>query len=71
MKFYTEPIKKSPRIEKLVDALYEKESPFIILDDPFIALDDSKLERAKNTLKALGKSRQILYFTCSKAREIV
>ncbi len=55
----------------LVDALYEKESPFIILDDPFIALDDSKLERAKNTLKALGKSRQILYFTCSKAREIV
>ncbi|MBQ7343966.1 MAG: AAA family ATPase [Clostridia bacterium] len=55
----------------LVDALYEKESPFIILDDPFIALDDSKLERAKNTLKTLGKSRQILYFTCSKAREIV
>ena len=55
----------------LVDALYENESPFIILDDPFIALDDTKLERAKATLKALGKSRQILYFTCSKNREIV
>lgn len=55
----------------LVDALYEKESPFIILDDPFIALDDVKLERAKATLKSLGKSKQILYFTCSKAREIV
>ena len=54
----------------LIDALYEKESPFIILDDPFIALDDSKLDRAKATLKSLGKSRQILYFTCSKAREI-
>jgi uncharacterized protein YhaN len=54
----------------LIDALYEKESPFIILDDPFIALDDSKLERAKATLRSLGKSRQILYFTCSKAREI-
>lgn len=55
----------------LVDALYEKESPFIILDDPFVALDDAKLERAKATLKAISKGKQILYFTCSKAREIV
>lgn len=55
----------------LVDALYENEPPFIILDDPFIAFDDEKLERAKTTLKAIGKSKQILYFTCSKAREIV
>lgn len=54
----------------LVDALYEKESPFIILDDPFIALDDAKLERAKATVKELGKTRQILYFTCAKSREI-
>lgn len=54
----------------LVDALYEKESPFIILDDPFIALDDAKLERAKATLKELGRTRQILYFTCAKSREI-
>ena len=54
----------------LVDALYDQEAPFIILDDPFIALDDAKLERAKATLKALGKSKQILYFTCTKARAI-
>ena len=54
----------------LIDALYEKESPFIILDDPFIALDDAKLERAKAMLKALGKSKQILYFTCAKSRAI-
>ena len=54
----------------LVDALYEKEAPFIILDDPFLSLDDSKIERAKSVLKTLGKSKQILYFTCSKSREI-
>ena len=54
----------------LIDALYENESPFIILDDPFIALDDAKLERAKATLKAIGKTRQILYFTCAKSRAI-
>jgi len=55
----------------LVDALYENESPFIILDDPFIALDDVKLERAKSMLKTIGKTKQILYFTCAKSREIV
>ena len=55
----------------LVDALYENETPFIILDDPFVALDDAKLERAKTTIKSLGKTKQILYFTCSKSREIV
>ena len=54
----------------LIDALYENESPFIILDDPFIALDDAKLEKAKATLKTLGKTKQILYFTCAKARAI-
>ena len=54
----------------LVDALYENEQPFIILDDPFIALDDAKLERAKSMLKSIGKTKQILYFTCAKSRVI-
>ena len=54
----------------LIDALYENEAPFIILDDPFTAFDDSKLARAKSTLKAISKNKQILYFTCSSAREI-
>ena len=54
----------------LVDALYENESPFIILDDPFIALDDAKLERAKSTLKSIAKNKQILYFTCAQSRVI-
>ena len=54
----------------LVDALYENEQPFIILDDPFIALDDAKLERAKAMLKSIGKTKQILYFTCAKSRVI-
>ena len=54
----------------LIDALYENEAPFIILDDPFIAFDDEKLERAKSTLKAISKTKQILYFTCATSREI-
>ena len=54
----------------LIDALYENEAPFIILDDPFIAFDDEKLERAKSTLKTIGKTKQILYFTCARSRVI-
>ena len=54
----------------LVDALYENEAPFIILDDPFIALDDARLEKAKATLKSIGRTKQILYFTCAKSRAI-
>ena len=54
----------------LLDALYENESPFIILDDPFVALDDKRLEKAKAMLKTLGKTKQILYFTCTKARAV-
>ena len=54
----------------LVDALYEKEKPFILLDDPFTAFDDKKTDAALKLLKELGKERQIIYFTCAKSRSI-
>nr|MBE6545051.1 hypothetical protein [Oscillospiraceae bacterium] len=54
----------------LVDSLYEKEKPFIILDDPFTAFDDKKIDAALKLLREFSKERQIIYFTCSKARSI-
>ena len=54
----------------LVDSLYEGEKPFIILDDPFTALDDGKTEAALKLLREFAKERQIIYFTCSNARSI-
>ena len=54
----------------LVDALYEDETPFIILDDPFVHLDDEKTKRALLLLEGLAKKRQILYFTCSNSRSL-
>ena len=54
----------------LVDSLYEKEEPFIILDDPFTALDDSKTKSGLDLLKQFAKYRQIIYFTCSRSRSI-
>ena len=54
----------------LVDALYERERPFILLDDPFTAFDDGKTEAALKLLKELSRDRQIIYFTCAKSRSI-
>lgn len=54
----------------LVDSLYEKEKPFIILDDPFTALDDEKTKKALKLLSEFGKDRQIIYFTCSQSRSL-
>lgn len=54
----------------LVDSLYEKEYPFILLDDPFTSFDDKKTDAAIKLLRELSKDRQIIYFTCSKSRSV-
>ncbi len=54
----------------LTDALYEDDAPFIILDDPFMSLDDTALEGARTVLKELSRTKQIIYFTCSESRRI-
>jgi len=54
----------------LIDSLYENETPFVILDDPFAYFDDSKLSRAAAALSAIAKEKQIIYLTCSSARKI-
>ena len=53
----------------LIDALYESDSPPIILDDPFIALDDTHVQRAIEILKKLSTTKQIIYLTCSESRK--
>lgn len=53
----------------LVDAMYQEELPMLIMDDPFVNLDDSKVEAAKNFLREIAKKYQVIYFTCSKARK--
>lgn len=54
----------------LIDSLYEGESPFVILDDPFAYFDDARLSGAKAVLRALAKEKQIIYLTCSDSRAI-
>ena len=52
----------------LVDALFDGEKPFVILDDPFINLDDERTKQALQLLQNLAEDRQILYLTCNSSR---
>ena len=52
----------------LVDALFREAKPFVILDDPFINLDDKHTEEALRLLRDLAQDRQIIYLTCNSSR---
>ena len=54
----------------LVDALFTGEKPFVILDDPFVNLDDAHTAQALELLRNLAKERQILYLVCNSSRTI-
>lgn len=53
----------------LIDVLFTKEKPFIILDDPFTNLDDEKLSEALGFIRKLSEEYQILYFVCHESRK--
>ena len=52
----------------LVDALFKETKPFVILDDPFVNLDDDRTAQALEMLHELGKDRQIIYLVCNSSR---
>ncbi len=52
----------------LIDALFHDEKPFIVLDDPFVNLDDDKIAKAKQFLQTLATNYQLIYFSCHKSR---
>lgn len=52
----------------LVDALFGEETPFLILDDPFVNLDDDHTRRALEMLRKIGEDHQILYLVCNSSR---
>ena len=52
----------------LVDTLFEKEQPFLIMDDPFVNLDEDRLEKALELLNVLSANKQIVYFVCHPIR---
>ena len=52
----------------LVEVMYKEDKPFIVLDDPFVNLDDEKLKHRMDFLEALAQDYQVIYFTCHRSR---
>lgn len=52
----------------LLDGLYPQEKPVLILDDPFVNLDDAHLEKVLKFLWSRTGARQIIYLTCQSSR---
>jgi len=53
-----------------IDELFKNDAPFIILDDPFVALDAENMTGVSKLLSKLSENRQIIYFTCHESRFI-
>lgn len=52
----------------LIDTMYENERPILIFDDPFVNLDEAKIENAIELLRQISQKYQIIYFTCHNSR---
>lgn len=48
----------------LIDAIFRKEKPMLLLDDPFVNLDDEHYAAALQLLATLADKMQILYLVC-------
>lgn len=54
----------------LVDALFRNQKMFVVLDDPFVNLDDKHMGHARELLHVLASERQILYLSCHSGRTL-
>ena len=52
----------------LIDAIFTGEQPPIILDDPFVNLDEQNTKNALDLLKQIAKDKQIIYLSCHPSR---
>lgn len=50
------------------DSVFKNEPAFVILDDPFVNLDDDSLDKCKSFIDNISNRYQTIYFTCSNSR---
>ena len=55
----------------LIKKIYQKEKPFLLLDDIFVNLDDEMLTFAKKLLLDIAKNYQIIYICCNDRCKII
>ena len=54
----------------LLDTMYKNEKPFIVLDDPFFQMDETRLNGARKLMDAVAEKYQIIYMTCHESRAL-
>lgn len=52
----------------LIKTMFKDEKPFVILDDPFVNLDDKKTKKALSLIEKLSNEYQIIYLVCNSSR---
>ncbi|MGX8687299.1 MAG: ATP-binding protein, partial [bacterium] len=52
----------------MIDAMYRSEKPFLIMDDPFVSLDEERLQAGLRLVQGLSADRQVIYLTCHGSR---
>lgn len=53
----------------LIDALFGNEVPFLILDDPFINMDDKRTKCALEMIQKIAQDHQVIYLVCNSSRK--
>lgn len=48
----------------LMQCIYDKDLPFVVLDDPFVNFDKQNFKSAIDLLKKLSQNTQVVYLTC-------
>ncbi len=55
----------------LIEAVYQEVAkPILILDDPFVNLDDVRLNNAVKLFKRISENYQMIYFICHDSRSV-
>ena len=52
----------------LVENLFKDEKPVLVLDDPFVNLDEKKINNALKLLNTISEEYQIIYMICHSSR---
>lgn len=52
----------------LIDALFQQEKPFLLLDDPFINLDDEHTTSVLEIMHRIAEEHQVIYMVCNSSR---
>ena len=55
----------------LIENVFAGEKPFLVMDDPFVNLDETHIAKVAEFIKEIAKNEQIIYLCCHRSRKIL